>query len=77
MGFFNLTTAQWLFCSAFAGFCTVLYMCCLFDKEKYEEQLKQEEEQFNNDMDKIINFLQDNLRDNNKDDENKENDKEE
>ena len=61
MGFFDLTTAQWLFCSAFAGICTVLYMCNLFEKEKIEEQMKQDEEQFNNDMDKVIKFLQDNL----------------
>ena len=41
---FTLTTAQWIFCSVFAGMCTVLYMVLLFEQEKIEKEMRDDDD---------------------------------
>jgi len=54
---FDLTTGQWLFCSIFAGVCTVIYMIHLFQVDE-ENRIREEQEMIENDFTSFLDFLE-------------------
>ena len=75
---FTLTTAQWIFCSVFAGVCTVFYMTCLYEREIIERDFRDEKiaQEQSRKFIELLDKLNEEREKNNKENEEKDGDNE-